>query len=121
MRSSPVVKVTSYRREGEDQDRSGVVFPPRRPSRRASAPLSRYDRLAPDDQPETARVRLEGMERLRAALDALAVKMNEARPSLDEVARAMSDVGRASGAGVRYRDLREQGWPHPPRPAQGRR
>lgn len=75
MRFDTSLKVTSYRRDGEDEDRAGVVLPARRPTRRASAPLSRYDRLAPDDQPETARVRLDGMERLRAALDGLATKM----------------------------------------------
>lgn len=105
MRFDTSLKVTSYRREGEDQDRSGVVFPPRRPSRRASAPLSRYDRLAPAAQPEPSpgpaqggpRARVDGMERLRDALDRLAVKMETAKPSLEEFRRFAMAAGRAAG------------------------
>lgn len=72
---------TTYVRAGEDHERLALVLPPIRPSRRASAPLSRYDRLdaAPQPQPEPSpgpaqggpRARIDGMERLRDALDLL--------------------------------------------------
>lgn len=73
------IRMTSYVRAGEALERHAAVFPPRRPSRRASAPLSRYDRLDPDAQPEPSpgpaqsgpRARVDGMERLRDALDRL--------------------------------------------------
>lgn len=68
---------TTYVRAGEDHERLALVLPPIRPSRRASAPLSRYDRLDAAAQPEPSpgpaqggpRARIDGMERLRDALD----------------------------------------------------
>lgn len=98
------VRMTIYVRAGEALERRAAVFPPLRPSRRASAPLSRYDRLDPDAQPEPSpgpaqsgpRARVDGMERLRDALDRLAVKMEAAKPSLDEFTRAMA-AARAAG------------------------
>ena len=99
------VRMTSYVRAGEALERHAAVFPPRRPSRRASAPLSRYDRLDPDAQPEPSpgpaqggpRARVDGMERLRDALDRLAVKMEAAKPSLEEFRRFAMAAGRAAG------------------------
>lgn len=95
---------TTYVRDGEGHERLALVLPPIRPSRRGSAPLSRYDRLDPDAQPEPSpgpaqggpRARVDGMERLRDALDRLAVKMEAAKPSLDEFTRAMA-AARAQG------------------------
>lgn len=80
------VRMTSYVRAGEALERHAAVFPPRRPSRRASAPLSRYDRLDPAAQPEPSpgpaqsgpRVRVDGMERLRASLADLEKRMKNA-------------------------------------------
>lgn len=102
------ILMTSYVRAGEALERHAAVFPPRRPSRRASAPLSRYDRLDPDDQPEPSpgpaqggpRARVDGMERLRDALDRLAVKMDAARPSLDEFIRAVAAARAARRRGL---------------------
>lgn len=101
---SSFIRMTSYVRAGEALERHAAVFPPRRPSRRASAPLSRYDRLDPAARPEPSpgpaqsgpRARVDGMERLRDALDRLAVKMEAAKPSLDEFTRAMA-AARAAG------------------------
>lgn len=102
------IRMTSYVRAGEALERHAAVFPPRRPSRRASAPLSRYDRLDPSAQPEPSpgpaqggpRARVDGMERLRDALDRLAVKMEAAKPSLDEFTRAMAAARAARRRGL---------------------
>lgn len=95
---------TTYVRAGEDHERLALVLPPIRPSRRASAPLSRYDRLDAAAQPEPSpgpaqggpRARIDVMERLRDALDRLAVKMEAAKPSLDDFKQAMA-AARAAG------------------------
>ena len=102
------IRMTSYVRAGEDHERLALVLPPIRPSRRASAPLSRYDRLDPSAQPEPSpgpaqggpRARVDGMERLRDALDRLAVKMEAAKPSLDEFTRAMAAARAARRRGL---------------------
>lgn len=99
---------TTYVRAGEDHERLALVLPPIRPSRRASAPLSRYDRLDAAPQPEPSpgpaqggpRARIDGMERLRDALDRLAVKMEAAKPSLDEFTRAMAAARAARRRGL---------------------
>lgn len=80
------IRMTSYVRAGEALERHAAVFPPRRPSRRASAPLSRYDRLDPSAQPEPSpgpaqggpRARVDGMDRLRASLADLERRMKNA-------------------------------------------
>lgn len=99
---------TTYVRDGEGHERLALVLPPIRPSRRASAPLSRYDRLDPAAHPEPSpspaqggpRARVDGMERLRDALDRLAVKMEAAKPSLDEFTRAMAAARAARRRGL---------------------
>lgn len=78
-RAGPTTNV----RAGEDHERLALVLPPIRPSRRASAPLSRYDRLDAAAQPEPSpgpaqggpRARIDGMERLRDALDRLGAEV----------------------------------------------
>lgn len=95
---------TTYVRDGEGHERLALVLPPIRPTRRGSAPLSRYDRLDPAAQPEPSpgpaqggpRARVDGMERLRDALDRLGAKMEASKPSLDEFRRAMA-AARAAG------------------------
>lgn len=99
---------TTYVRDGEGHERLALVLPPIRPSRRASAPLSRYDGLDPAAQPEPSpgpaqggpRARVDGMERLRDALYRLGAKMEASKPSLDEVARAMAEARAAGRRGL---------------------
>lgn len=99
---------TTYVRAGEDHERLALVLPPIRPSRRASAPLSRYDRLDAAAQPEPSpgpaqggpRARVDGMERLRDALDRLGAKIEAAKPSLDEFTRAMAAARAARRRGL---------------------
>lgn len=80
------IRVTSYVRAGETLERRAVLFPPQRPSRRASASLSRYDRLdaaasprpaqpEPQVEPGSPMDAVAGMERLRAALDSLGAEV----------------------------------------------
>lgn len=129
---SAFLRVTSYVRGDEALERRGVVFPPLRPSRRATDSLSRYDRLdpaapprpaqeAPQVEPGSPMDAVAGMERLRAALDALAVKVAAAKqPHIDEFGRAMARG--ASGADGRCRHGQRCPCPPPPPcPAPGRR
>lgn len=99
---SAFLRVTRYVRAGETLERHAVLFPPLHPSRKASDRLSRYDRLDPSAQPDPAPDGLgadvEGMERLRAALDDLADKVNARRLSENEMADAL---GRISAAKAR--------------------
>lgn len=99
---------TTYVRDGEIHERLALVLPPIRPSRRASAPLSRYDRLDPAAQPEPSpgpaqggpRARVDGMERLRDAMVRLAVTVEASKPSLDEFTRAMAAARAARRRGL---------------------
>lgn len=62
-----------------------ALLPPEQPTRRRSPDLSAYDRLDPPRPVRPARygrsrveVHIEGMDRLRAALDDMAAKVNAA-------------------------------------------
>lgn len=75
------LRITTYRRAAESLDRHAVVMPSLQVTRRRSVPLSRYDRLDPEHvEPEVVvRVQVEGLDRVRAALDRLDEEMKQAR------------------------------------------
>ena len=68
----------------DGQSRQAVLFAPLEPTRRRSPDLSDYDRLDPPEPRAYGTSRMadvEGMDRLRAALDDLAAKVNGAASS----------------------------------------
>lgn len=69
----------------DGQPRQAVLFAPLEPTRRRSPDLSAYDRLDPPTPraygKSRVEVHIEGMDRLRAALDDLAAKINGAASS----------------------------------------
>lgn len=82
----PSVVVTTYVRSGSDQVRHAVVLPSA-PTRRRSEPLSRYDRLDPAPLGRSrVNVHVEGLDRLREAMAAMAQQVNARRFSTDELA-----------------------------------
>lgn len=77
--------LVSYSVDGVTSPASGALFAPSEPTRRRSPDLSAYDRLDPPRPVRQTRYgrsrvedHLEGMDRLRAALDNMAAKVNAA-------------------------------------------
>ena len=74
--------LVSYSVDGVTSPASGALFAPSEPTRRRSPDLSAYDRLDPPKALPYGRsrveVHMEGMDRLRAALDEMAAKVNAA-------------------------------------------
>lgn len=75
--------LTPYAIDGVPSSQPAVVFPPKTPTRRRSPDLSAYDRMDPPRPVRPTRYgrsrvegHNEGMDRLRAALDDMAAKMN---------------------------------------------
>lgn len=91
----------------EGESRSAVLIPPQTPTRRRSPDLSAYDRLDPPQPRRYGRSRVqtntEGMDRLRAALDDMAAKVNAAAKEAVRVAAddAMRKAGYHSGGKVK--------------------
>ena len=81
-----------YSVDGVASPASGALFAPRYPTRRRSPDLSAYDRLDPPKPRRYGKGRVEmhveGMDRLRAALDDMAAKMNAAA---EEAARVSAE------------------------------
>ena len=90
----------------DGQHSHAVLIPPQQPTRRRSPDLSAYDRLDPPKPRRYGKGRMaevEGMDRLRAALDEMAAKVNAAAA---EAARftaedAMRKAGYHSGGTVK--------------------
>lgn len=91
----------------EGEARSAVLIPPQTPTRRRSPDLSAYDRLDPPQPRRYGRSRMqtntEGMDRLRAALDEMAAKMNAAAKEAVRFAAedALRKAGHHSGGKVK--------------------
>lgn len=73
-----------------------VLIPPQTPTRRRSPDLSAYDRLDPPKARPYGRSRVEvhmdGMDRLRAALDEMAAKVNAAAAEAVRTSAAMTQA-----------------------------
>lgn len=89
----------------DGQHSHAVLIPPHQPTRRRSPDLSAYDRLDPPNPRRYGKGRmadLEGMDRLRAALDKMSAKMNAAA-AVEAMRVSAEDVMRRArgGAGAR--------------------
>lgn len=89
----------------DGQSRHVVLFAPLKPTQRRSPDLSAYDRLDPKPDPRrygSSRLDdVEGMDRLRAALDEMAAKMNAAAAEAMRVSAEDAMRRARGGAGAR--------------------